>query len=269
MLGKLIKHEFKATARRMVPMLLILLGMTFIARFVLPVLGASDYKLVSFFYYIGLILYVLCFIAVGIVALLMLIERFRTHVLGNEGYSTMTMPVTAHQILWSKIIVFFVWFVVIGTAVTVSILFVEKVDSYQIRETIQQIVEYVTETENVALIHYILYFLESVALTFVTFTGTLLGIFASLMIGQQSAKAKMFVAVLVFIGFNVLFSFAGVFGTLAAEEIPVSFWDRLTTIVVAGKLHPGILALIVISAIPAVIYYFITAAGMKKHLNLE
>jgi len=79
----------------------------------------------------------------------------------------------------------------------------------------------------------------------------------------------MFVSVLVYIGFNILVSFLAVIGMLLLEEIPGAVWDSFSEVIVATKMHLGSILAILISAIPAAVFYLITALGMKKHLNLE
>ena len=45
---------------------------------------------------------------------MVMIQRFYKNVLGDEGYLTLTLPVNVHEILWSKLIVSFVWFLATG-----------------------------------------------------------------------------------------------------------------------------------------------------------
>ena len=110
MLRKLLKHEFRATGRVMLPMYLILLvtavGSNLAGRGMLD--RQSD---------ILNILGVLIVMAFGIAicgALLMsfvlMIQRFYKNLLQDEGYLMFTLPVSVHQHVWSKLIVSAVWF---------------------------------------------------------------------------------------------------------------------------------------------------------------
>lgn len=52
--------------------------------------------------------------ALAIMSIVLMVNRFRTNLMGDEGYVTFTLPVSSHQIVWSKIIVSTVWFIVTG-----------------------------------------------------------------------------------------------------------------------------------------------------------
>ncbi|MBR1843233.1 MAG: hypothetical protein IJ788_08190 [Oscillospiraceae bacterium] len=109
MLGKLLKHEFRATGRLILPMYAVVLLVSLFAHFAfrmldrgLPVfLGLLLYLIVAAFF-IGLI-------GAFVYTFVVMIVRFKRNVLSDEGYLTMTLPVSIHSILWAKIIVSLVW----------------------------------------------------------------------------------------------------------------------------------------------------------------
>ena len=124
MLRKLLKHEFRATGRIMLPMYLILLvtavGSNLAGR------GMLDGR-----YHILNILGVLIVTAFGIAicgALLMsfvlMIQRFYKNLLQDEGYLMFTLPASVHQHIWSKLIVSSVWFIVTVLAIIAASLVV-------------------------------------------------------------------------------------------------------------------------------------------------
>ena len=57
----------------------------------------------------------------GVMSLVVMIQRFYKNVLGDEGYLTLTLPVNVHEILWSKLIVSFVWFLATGLIAIASV----------------------------------------------------------------------------------------------------------------------------------------------------
>lgn len=128
MLGKLIKHEFKHSARYTMS---IYIAVASIA----AVVGIS---LLSSATWLGVMscfaLYVAGFVAV-IVTLISVIKNFYDTLFGRQGYLTLTLPVRCSTLLISKLIVSFVW-VVIGFAVmalTILMIFFyarEKSDGY-------------------------------------------------------------------------------------------------------------------------------------------
>ncbi len=123
MLGKLLKHEWKAVWR--VPTLLIgilmiiavISGLTF----ALPIwdsewigLPLSGMMLILLFY--------AAMIGVGIGITIYFAVRYYKNMFTDEGYLTHTLPVTSHQLLASKIITMSAWNLIGGIAVLVSLL---------------------------------------------------------------------------------------------------------------------------------------------------
>ena len=109
MLGKLIKHEFRHSARYTMSI--------YIA--VLAISGIVALSLLSPSAWLGIMscfaLYVAGFVAL-IVTLVSIIKNFYDTLFGRQGYLTLTLPVKCSTLLISKIIVSFIW-VVAGFAV--------------------------------------------------------------------------------------------------------------------------------------------------------
>ena len=57
-----------------------------------------------------------------LMSIVLMVNRFRTNLMGDEGYVTFTLPVSSHQIVWSKIIVSTVWFIATGIVEALALL---------------------------------------------------------------------------------------------------------------------------------------------------
>ena len=121
MLRKLIRHEMTATARVMLPMLLIVL---------LAAVGGnlSTHQLLEtdngFFNAVGVLLlmgFVLSIFAACILSFVLMIWRVNKNLLGDEGYLMMTLPVTVHEHIAGKLIAAVIWFALTGLTVFLSI----------------------------------------------------------------------------------------------------------------------------------------------------
>ncbi|MBQ1839376.1 MAG: ABC transporter permease, partial [Ruminococcus sp.] len=111
MLGKLLKHEFRATGRIMLPLIGAELLLSVLAGF--SVRGLDRIQNMNFLgvtYIMTLFVFFLGLFAVGVVALVLMIQRFYRNLLRDEGYLAMTLPVSVDEHIWSKLIVSFVWF---------------------------------------------------------------------------------------------------------------------------------------------------------------
>ncbi len=111
MLSKLIKHEFRATSRIMWPVFLGMLALTALMRISLPLLNGG---VTPWFLQLLCVLLIIGFTvglgALGLAPLVLSAVRWRDHVLKDEGYLTLTLPVSLHQLLISKLIVSAVWY---------------------------------------------------------------------------------------------------------------------------------------------------------------
>ena len=111
MLSKLIKHEFRATSRIMWPVFLGMLALTALMRFSQLLLNGGHIPWLL--QLIGVLLVIGFMVGLGALAFAPLVlsaVRWRDHVLKDEGYLTLTLPVSVHQLLASKLIVSAVWY---------------------------------------------------------------------------------------------------------------------------------------------------------------
>lgn len=121
MLKNLLKYEFKATRRTYGGLYLVWL-------LVALLLGVSMRKVVWSenpngwqIWYILTLVYVGITIAVGVVCIMTIIQRFTKNLLGREGYLMHTLPVNECQLVGSKLISSLVWVVCSAVAGLLSI----------------------------------------------------------------------------------------------------------------------------------------------------
>ncbi|SFE54991.1 hypothetical protein [Peptostreptococcus sp. D1] len=108
MLGKLIKYEFRATARYFVPIFIAMILVFFINS--LLVYANLNYVKVNDIV-VGIMVAITfgVIIALSIIGIYVSAKRFAQGVFGDEGYLTNTLPVKAHEIIISKTIVMFLF----------------------------------------------------------------------------------------------------------------------------------------------------------------
>ncbi|MCL2655576.1 MAG: hypothetical protein FWD65_07805 [Coriobacteriia bacterium] len=124
MLSKLLKYEFKATARiflltygALVALALVNAGLITLRTTSSALSGSSLYGLATT---LMMMLYGLAAVAVVIVTLIIILVRFY-RMLGDEGHLWFTLPVTATQHILSKLIVAFVWMIASLVVVIASV----------------------------------------------------------------------------------------------------------------------------------------------------
>lgn len=109
MLKKLIKHEFRATSRIMWPIFVGMLLLSALTRVSFALLERDTHWLLELVSVLILICFVFAMIVLMFTPLVLSSVRWRDHVLRDEGYLTLTLPVSLHQLLASKLIVSAVW----------------------------------------------------------------------------------------------------------------------------------------------------------------
>ena len=121
MLGKLLKHELKATSRLLIPLYLILIGISFLNRIMLSL---QDFnwmmKFISNLLTTG---FLFILVAVFAVTVVLMITRFYKNLIGDEGYLMFTLPVKPNQLITSKLIISIFW-IIIGIASVIVTLYI-------------------------------------------------------------------------------------------------------------------------------------------------
>lgn len=118
MLTKLLKYEFKATARTYGTIYLALLVVAGLLGFTFR--GENDFT-ESRVFDVLFILYGLLAIALVVVTVITVIQRFTKNLLGREGYLMHTLPVTESQLVASKLLSSAVWLLASAVVGVVSL----------------------------------------------------------------------------------------------------------------------------------------------------
>ncbi len=277
MLRKLLKHEFRATARIMLPLYLILLataaGSNLSARWMV----GSRLESLSVLGVLIIMAFGIAIAAVFIVAFIMMIQRFYKNLLQDEGYLMFTLPVSVHQHVWSKLIVSAVWFVATFFAVIAAGLIVAADVSF-LEEFFGLFGEFfrglrllkISEAVNGTVI-----LAEFFILVFLSLMAFSLQFYAALAAGHSRPNHKMVWSVGCFFGFQAVLQFCGSllfigldkvnFFRLVMEpifSIDINLWG-------AAAVHAGLLLTIVCVIIYGAIFYAVTTFFLKRHLNLE
>ncbi|MBQ8999004.1 MAG: ABC transporter permease, partial [Clostridium sp.] len=127
MLGKLLKYEVKATAMTFGLLYLAIIGFAICNK----VFGSFQFNwgaVITGTVLVGL------FVALGVVTIVVVVQRFKRNLLGDEGYLMFTLPVKAGSLITSKLLVTIMWTVascIVGL-ITFSILISGEINVYEI-----------------------------------------------------------------------------------------------------------------------------------------
>ena len=276
MLRKLIKHEFKATARLIPLLFLIVLTMSVAVHFALKLYDINDLPVVlELLLALFMLLFGAALGAVFIVCIVVMVMRFKRNLLGDEGYLTMTLPVSLSSLIWAKIIVSVIW-LILAVIVDFIAVFIAYLTNSSIVDAFRDIWDILMRLSGGNAAVFIEGAVELIIVGLFSVVASCLNFYAALSIGHGFARGKM--------GFSVLFYFVlstaasitrivilaalgqsvfsvtasmFLFGAGAGVADAMSEW-RIQMATLGG-----------LSLVQAAVFYFLTWINLKKRLNLE
>jgi hypothetical protein len=276
MLGKLLKHEFRATGRIMLPLMGALLALALMANLSIRGLtgNLADVPALKILFILILVFFGMGIVAIAVMALVVMISRFYRNLLKSEGYLMFTLPVSVHELIWSKLIVSLVWFfattlfvfiIMSLTALNLSgtnleMIFVnfpswseilQKLEELGIRSALSKLMFWVVIAMILGAIVSCLHFYGAMAL------------------GHMFSKSKVLLSVVFFILISFAFNIMEMSIGLSGIKMEANSFDMHT----AGE---GIrfashifMQASMMEVVQAAVLYLATALGLKRGLNLE
>ncbi|MDY5611623.1 hypothetical protein [Dysosmobacter sp.] len=274
MLRKLMKHEFRATGRIMLPLFLILLVTSVGANFSVRGMLETENRFLNVLGVLLVMAFAIAIIGVCVMSMVVMVQRFYKNLLQDEGYVMMTLPVSVHQHIWSKLIVSAVWFaltlVVICLACLIMAFDVDLVHQIAggFSELFQEIYRNFTAyyaINGTAIVA------EFLVMCFVGCYAMCLQFYAALAIGHSCPNHKMAWSVLWFFIIQFVMQFLGGMGIVLLDEswihhLLLGWTDNISAM---ASVHLGMVTMILGEVAVGAIFYVLTTWFLKKRLNLE
>lgn len=274
MLNKLMKHELRATGRVMLPMIGLTLLTAVGGNIAVHNLVDGENGVLSM---IGVVLLMVFFAVMAgalIASFALMICRFYQNLLRDEGYLMMTLPVSMHAHVLSKLFVSLIWAAatVITTGIAMCILVFELEFVNLILRDLGELLAGI-EFSGLKLMDYAghaaLLLIEMVLLMAAAYSRLCLQFYASMSVGHSFAHHKGLLSVAAYfvlsLGWNLLQNGAMyVLNLLAPDGISLG----LQGVSPFAAAHITLLALIAAMLIPAALWYAITTYFLKNRLNL-
>ncbi len=275
MLGKLLKHEFRATGRTMLPVYGAVVLLAVLANFSIRVMDHSVHFLLTVFCGLIVAAFVVGIIAAAIMTLVMMIKRFYTNLLKDEGYLMHTLPVSVHELVWSKMIVSIVWFaatfVVIWLVILLTVMFQTGTNLAQLFEGFPSWAEIRAAMEQAGVSMGDLWTigLETLLCVIVSGLYTCLHFYAAMSLGHMFSKDKILLSIVFFVGISIVLSMAttgyGSARVIAFENSDVTP-ENVQEALRFGKAIIG--EMLAVELVQSAVLYVATVLGLKKGLNL-
>lgn len=266
MLSKLLRHEFRATGRIMLPVYALLLvscgGCTLFGRLlgrypestvlsVVQTVFATLFGVTTF----GMLL-----------TLVLMVYRFYKNLMTDEGYLMFTLPVSRSQLIWSKLLVALVWSVLstvlaaLAWMAEISVVGRENVFSL-IAQGLRSLRQHLSGNLTGCAAALVVLCLVSCLVSFLKF-------YAAISLGHSFSNHKVLLSVVFYIGFGIVTQTIGTIFASVGIQIDISpdFWSSLPVTQVFSSLAWAAAG---VSALLGAAYYVLTLLMLKKRLNLQ
>lgn len=187
--------------------------------------------------------------------LLIIINRFSKNIFGREGYLTLTLPVTSHQIILSKLVASFICslFNLIILIFGIAILIMPMVDFKDVVETLSKVIKAEYILDNAFILSYLL----------VSSLASILLLYFAISIGQLFSNRRGLMAFIAYFALMILFSVATTYLNLKV------FGFESTSEVLPYKEHVYLYVIIVEEFVEMLICYLGTHFIIKNKLNIQ
>ncbi len=267
MLGKLLKYEFKATARTFLPLYGVLILLAFVNRFFSSIgTFRSSFDAPSA---IAMTVFVCILIAIGVLTVVVMIQRFYNNLLTDEGYLMFTLPVRTSSLLWSKLIIATFW-IVLSIVIAMFSIFIIVGSPEIIKELWSQIpvlFNKFLQLSGIDKMNGIAFLFETILCMFSSLISGILMVYASIALGHLVPKYRMLSAFGAFILLNILFQ---TLGSIAINILDPFFNSAFSSgtmdiLFLHSIINISSLFFIVASAACFIVTYYI----LKNRLNIE
>ena len=277
MLGKLMKHEFRATARIMLPVMGALAALALLANLSLRALtaDATDLAVLRMILILIVIFFAIGIVATAVMAVVLMVSRFYRNLLKDEGYLMFTLPVSVHELIWSKLIVSLVWFLATGLLISL----VMMLTALNLSETNLQMIlagfpdwaELMQKLDELGLRGQVITLICQGGLAaLLTGIVTCLHFYASMALGHMFTKNKVLLSIVFFVGLSFAFNLMEmVYGMVGFGIMNPDNWDMMDNADGLRFLTSVFWHGILLSAVQGAVLYIATFLGLKRGLNLE
>ena len=275
MLGKLLKHEFRATARTMLPMFGVVLVLSLLANLSFAQIADTDSGALDILFGLFILAFFLGLFTMGVMSLVVMIQRFYKNVLGDEGYLTLTLPVNVHEILWSKLIVSFVWFLATGLIAIAAVFIAVFTLTYsELGEMLRNMPSFgemlglffekteITPGQLTGII------LQLAAMIILNSLAACLHFYGAMALGHSFSNHKVLLSVVFFIAISFFFSFVTSMLGICTDGISLTVVEESGSAVIKS-LQAMSLGSMIYTLIEGLILYLLTTYCLKHRLNLS
>jgi len=269
MLSKLLKHEFRATGRIMLPLYLLMALTAILFNLFMHLADRYDVLALQIFRGLSSFTFIVTLFGSGIVTLCLMVYRFYKNYMTDEGYLMFTLPVTTAQLIWSKLIVALVWGAVTILAMAASV-FLGTVGQSFWHELLPELDKMMKEVGTVISTGNLIAFVVEIVVTAILGAlSSYLMFYAAIALGHSVPNHKILCSVGFYITFYIALqtvtSFISIFGIVGLSKTDVFN----TPPDIPALIHQFSAVNFLYSLLIGTAFYLLTHFTLKKHLNLQ
>ena len=260
MLGKLLKYDFRSMWKQFALLWPAVLVLALINRFTLSRDVGND-AVSNMVTTIPVLVFVSVMIAMFVIVLLYVIQRFYKGLLGDEGYLMHTLPVKTWQLIASKLICAVVMTII---SIAVAVLAFLILVPFSLAD-LQDVFPDLLRALRLYGLDMLLVCVEILLLFMVCTAQSYLHLYLSMALGHLASKHRVAMSVLAYIGINVV-------GSILLNVLAVFNFDLDFNIVfdsAAAAFHAAVWFAIGVVAVICAVLFFFTNYILKRNLNLE
>ena len=261
MLGKLLKYEMKAMGRIMLPLYaaMIVAACLFAFNMRLNMNGVAKFIMEKFAIVTG-ILFGAAVLAVGVVMVIMVIQRFYKNLLGLEGYLMFTIPAKTYELILSKAISTLLW-MLIGAASGAVAGFAMVAITSNVPEFLRQVQQVWNSLSPDHTLSPVIWF---IVMMFLALLETLIKVYAAIAVGHQLGNHRLVGSVLAYFGFGLVELLLTFIGN-KLKLIPGGFLSSAGTGMSVGDMQFASVLMLIGIAIYGILCWYL----LDRRLNLE
>lgn len=278
MVKKLIKYDFMSYLRILLPVQLIVIGVALINRIIQlfePPLTQNGYgvdtgssAVYNSIFVSSLVLYIISIVVCLLITVILSVVRFYQGMYSGEGYLNHTLPVTASQHIWAKLLTSMLFY--LGSLFAVFLSFMVITFGDVNIEVFKAAFYLLDKAFNSYGANIALYIVEVVILALSAATAMYLKLYCCLSVGQLAKKRKILLAFGVYFGIYVV---KQIIATVFIATVAVNFdlIDRIGEWISVNGIafiHILLCGAIVFYAVLSLVYFLINKYLMSKKLNL-
>ena len=273
MVGKLIKHEFRATARFMLLVYAVLAAAAVLANLSIRFMDTTNNAFLNLLFGFTIFLFVAGIVAAVVITAVVMIVRFYRSLLKEQGYLMHTLPVTVHGHIWSKLIVSLVWFAATFVLIVLLIMATALIQSgtglgdlFADMPTMKELFQSLRE-EGMSPGSLTVLGLEGVVYVILACLVLCLHFYAAMSLGQMFSRRQILLSIVFYIVINIVFSvLETVAGASLVQHSQLFHADTFPQVITAMQAAGG--GALLMQLVQGAILYAATFLPLKYRLNL-